>query len=107
MSWTPGPWAWSEGGVLRGQDDLDDRVVVARHRSWGKGGNAELIAIAPDMASAIMTMLPALDHYDELCSDGECCDSEYGCGCRSRWSGKLTKFRRLAQKLRAIQDGEA
>jgi len=52
--WMQGPWEWSEGGALRGIDDADDRVLIARHRSWSSGPSAELIALAPELAEAVL-----------------------------------------------------
>ena len=111
-NWTPGPWrveaqsisqgrAW-RWGVHHSNEATDDNDIIG----WeiDDKANAELIALAPEMAEAILSLdrLSCTTHTRLFGSDGF---ETFSASCVE--CGAILKVRKLAAKLRAIgEDNE-
>lgn len=67
MEHTPGPWHTEEGSYGHYVKVVDPTGRTVARIPWGgnDGGNAELIAAAPELLAALEAALPMIDGYRE------------------------------------------
>ena len=73
---SPGPWRTDEHPYMDGQSVYNaDGTRIAQHLS---GNNAELVALAPDMARELLRLRDGLDDLlSVMAHEGECLHKDY------------------------------